>query len=282
MIARFLSVLVSATALVVLGAPGVASAAPCGEVRYSSHARAAPPVQASPAPSGNPLEPEPSGPGCRRTARVGAIGVSAAAALGAVLTLVARFLRGSRVVRWIPAGPPSPPPLPSPPILDSGNASPQSFMRMFPELTRINLAYRYPTVSRRYNCQNCCVAAELTFRGAKDVVALPRYGFDPSRRYNPDDSLRGDWRKRIARAVGLRGARWSPKYDPSRIARDLGAWGDGARAIVFGARLDSTGMPVSHVFNVVNSRGTVCFVDAQIGGWADTWPYYYFEILRTN
>lgn len=281
MIARFLSVLVSATALVVLGAPGVASAAPCGEVRYSSHARAAPPVQASPAPSGNPLEPEPSGPGCRRAARVGAIGVSAAAALGAVLTLLARFLRGSRVVRWIPAGPPSPPP-PAPPTLHSGNASPQSFMRMFPELTRINLGYRYPTVPWWYNCQNCCVAAELTFRGAKDVVALPRTGFDPSRRYNPNDSLRGDWRKRIATAVGRRGAGWNSKYDPYQIARDLVAWGDGARAIVFGARLDSTGMPVSHVFNVVNSHGTVFFVDAQIGGWADTSPYYYFEILRTN
>lgn len=54
--------------------------------------------------------------------------------------------------------------------------------------------------------------------------------------------------------------------------------GSGARGIVFGARGDGVG----HVFNVVNQRGTVRFLDGQTGKAASFDGFTSFQFLRTN
>lgn len=54
--------------------------------------------------------------------------------------------------------------------------------------------------------------------------------------------------------------------------------GHGARGIVFGSRGSQTG----HVFNVVNQRGVLRFIDGQAGGAASLNGYRNFKLLRTN
>jgi filamentous hemagglutinin len=59
----------------------------------------------------------------------------------------------------------------------------------------------------------------------------------------------------------------------------LSAAGPGARGIVFGSRGSGE---VGHVFNAVNQKGVVRFLDGQTGQAASLEGYKSFQLLRTN
>jgi RHS repeat-associated protein len=65
-----------------------------------------------------------------------------------------------------------------------------------------------------------------------------------------------------------------------RVTAAMEAAGNGARGIVFGSR---GGEEVGHVFNVVNQRGTIRYLDGQTGKSANLDDgYVSFQLLRTN
>lgn len=74
------------------------------------------------------------------------------------------------------------------------------------------------------------------------------------------------------------GARFGPRSSIGDITGVMSDAGSGARGIVFGSR----GSEVGHVFNVVNQKGVVRFLDGQTGKAATFDGYDSFQLLRTN
>ena len=64
----------------------------------------------------------------------------------------------------------------------------------------------------------------------------------------------------------------------SQVMERMLAAGPGARGIVFGVRSNGVG----HVFNVVNQKGVLRFLDGQTGHAAALDGYTHFRFLRTN
>jgi filamentous hemagglutinin len=56
-------------------------------------------------------------------------------------------------------------------------------------------------------------------------------------------------------------------------------WGAGARGVVIGFK---RGVTVGHAFNAVNQKGTVRFLDGQIGGAAQAHVYDDYYVLFTG
>lgn len=76
------------------------------------------------------------------------------------------------------------------------------------------------------------------------------------------------------------GAAWKNVAGPDEILDMMNAAGPGARGIVYGA--PPVGSSVGHVFNAVNQRGVVRFLDGQIGGPASFEGYTGFKFLWTH
>jgi hypothetical protein len=117
------------------------------------------------------------------------------------------------------------------------------------------------SAGRTQNCVNCSVATDATLAGSP-ATALPSSG-----------------------AVSIRvlerhfGARFGPTTTIDAITAQVQAAGPGARGIVFGSRGSGPG----HVFNVVNQRGTVRFLDGQSGTAANVGDGFNgFRLLPTN
>ncbi|MFN2555885.1 MAG: toxin glutamine deamidase domain-containing protein [Nitriliruptorales bacterium] len=117
----------------------------------------------------------------------------------------------------------------------------------------------YPSPGRKMNCVNCAVATDATLAG-RPASALPG---------SPTP---------IAALEEHFGGTFKAVASPSEVSASLHEAGPGARGIIFGYR--STG--VGHVFNAVNQRGTVRFLDGQIGGPASLEGYDALYFLRTN
>ncbi len=97
------------------------------------------------------------------------------------------------------------------------------------------------------NCVKCAIAADATLAGSS-AVALPGLA-SPT----------------FGGAVSLLEATYGGKVVQiaSQAAIESAVAPLGARGIVIGYQ---TGRPFAHAFNVVNQRGTIRFLDAQIGG----------------
>jgi hypothetical protein len=70
-------------------------------------------------------------------------------------------------------------------------------------------------------------------------------------------------------------AKWINVAGRTQIEQILLKAGPGSQAIVFGAR----GTGVGHVWNAVNQKGVIRFLDGQIGGQASFQGYTSFQLL---
>ncbi|WP_181405178.1 toxin glutamine deamidase domain-containing protein [Aestuariibacter sp. GS-14] len=109
------------------------------------------------------------------------------------------------------------------------------------------------------NCVNCVVATDATLAG-NSASALGGGPF-------PIKVLQKYY-----------GGTFTSPTSISRIIAIMDNAGSGARGIVFGSR----GNQVGHVFNVVNQKGTIRFLDGQTGKAATLTGYDSFRLLRTN
>jgi filamentous hemagglutinin len=121
---------------------------------------------------------------------------------------------------------------------------------------------------RKMNCANCASAVDSSLAGHA-ATALPG-GPVPA--------------TRLTEALG---ARWTRLRRPDAaldaLERDLLQAGDGARAVVRGTRLSSGGRKLpGHVFNAVNYRGKVYYLDAQSPGAANLSGFARIAYARTN
>jgi len=111
------------------------------------------------------------------------------------------------------------------------------------------------------NCVNCVVAGDATLNRAPAVVL---------------DSARA---QPISVLERMYGGTFKPVAGRAEIERTPTSAGAGARGIVFRSR--GPNVP-GHVFNAVNQRGAVNFVDFQTGGGASFAGYESFYFLRTG
>ena len=109
------------------------------------------------------------------------------------------------------------------------------------------------------NCVNCSIATDATLAG------------------RPASALRGS-RTSVSVLEKQFGGTFRVVSGRSEIESIVSSAGSGTRGIVFGARGDRTG----HVFNVVNQKGTVRFLDGQTGKPASFDGFTSFQFLRTN
>jgi RHS repeat-associated protein len=119
----------------------------------------------------------------------------------------------------------------------------------------------YPSRGRTNNCINCSVATDSMLAG------------------RPASALPGDITP-IKVLEEIYGSRFVHMASREAIEESLKTSGSGSRAIIFGYR----GMPgqPNHVFNAVNQRGTIRFLDGQTGRPADFTPYQGLYMLKTN
>jgi hypothetical protein len=108
------------------------------------------------------------------------------------------------------------------------------------------------------NCVNCATAMDATLAG------------------NPASALLGS-----PQPISVLGSDWVSVTGQAHVESLLQEAGPGARGIVFGA--DPAG-DVGHVWNAVNQRGAVNFIDAQAGGGGaqNFQSFTNFHFLRTN
>jgi RHS repeat-associated protein len=118
----------------------------------------------------------------------------------------------------------------------------------------------FPGPGRVNNCVNCSIATDATLA------------------WRPASALPSARPQAISVLEKLFGGTFKPATAES-IAAELEAAGPGARGIVFGAR---QGGQAGHVFNAVNQRGTIRFLDGQTGGVASFEGYSSLKFLRTD
>ncbi|MCU6496569.1 hypothetical protein LPN04_02025 [Rugamonas sp. A1-17] len=118
---------------------------------------------------------------------------------------------------------------------------------------------RVNTVGGTKNCVNCSVATDATLAG------------------HPASALLGG-PCRIDVLEKTFGAKFGEPGAIGKVVVTLAAAGSGARGIVFGVRHNGVG----HVFNAVNQKGVVRFLDGQTGRAAALDGYAQFRFLRTN
>ncbi|MBE1579701.1 toxin glutamine deamidase domain-containing protein [Amycolatopsis roodepoortensis] len=129
----------------------------------------------------------------------------------------------------------------------------QLLRRQYPGVQRVN-ARNYWTGSRyhKQNCTRCVVAVEraLTYRGLP-VIAGKTSGPVPM--------------KKVAERLG---GQWKPTTGYDDVIRQMRSAGEGARGVVYISRPNGT----AHVFNVVNDRNGIVFLDGQTGRLATLEP----------
>ncbi len=109
------------------------------------------------------------------------------------------------------------------------------------------------------NCVNCVIATDALLNG------------------HPASALLGG-PFRIDVLEQIFGAKFSAAGVVGKVIEVMLTAGDGSRGIVYGVREGGVG----HVFNVVNQKGVIRFLDGQIGRAAELSGYTQFRVLRTN
>ncbi len=117
----------------------------------------------------------------------------------------------------------------------------------------------FPGAGRVNNCANCAVATDARLSG------------------RPASALPGDV-TRLGKLEDLYGGKFAPVASRESLEASLGAAGSGARGIVYGERSGGVG----HVFNAVNQRGAIRFLDGQSGGKASFEGFDRLHFLRTG
>ncbi|MFK3774467.1 DUF637 domain-containing protein [Pseudomonas sp. NPDC089406] len=128
-------------------------------------------------------------------------------------------------------------------------------------ITNVNPGF--PKTGRTHNCVNCSIATDATL-GGNPASALPIY----HKKGVPLTVLEKHF-----------GSKFGPVLAQDNIMRQIQNSGNGARGIVYGSNGVGT---VGHVFNVVNQRGVVRFLDGQTGKAAKVDDYKFLQLLRTN
>jgi filamentous hemagglutinin len=110
------------------------------------------------------------------------------------------------------------------------------------------------------NCVNCVITTDQMLDGAKVSAGL-------------------DGPKPVSFLEKYFGAQFAPVTDGAEIEAMMTAAGDGSRGVVFASRGPGQ---VGHVFNVVNQRGVIRFLDGQTGKVAlfDGYRNFYFMRYR--
>jgi hypothetical protein len=124
-----------------------------------------------------------------------------------------------------------------------------------------NVNPNFPAPGFGRNCVNCAIATDRTLAGMPSC-AMPTKGSLP-----------------ISVIESLYGGKFSGPLSAQQIEAGMLNAQNGARGIVFGNRGPGV---AGHVFNVVNQRGTVRFLDGQIGAPANLKPYLSLHLIRTN
>lgn len=111
------------------------------------------------------------------------------------------------------------------------------------------------------NCRACALATESTLRGypASAIPRIPAGPISSLEKYFPGRSFRPS--------------------TLSNIVDDMKKSGDGARGIVFGGNRRGE---VGHVFNVINRKGDIIFLDGQTGKASHVARWGNFQIMRTD
>ena len=85
----------------------------------------------------------------------------------------------------------------------------------------------------------------------------------------------------LAKRLGKKMINWLNR-DQDQVAEMMKRSGPGSRGVVHSSFKKNDGSTGYHVFNVVNQKGTVRFLDGQSGGAADLSKYKIDKFLRTN
>lgn len=127
----------------------------------------------------------------------------------------------------------------------------------------------------RYNCANCVIATDATLAG-RPASALPytiQKRFRNGKWENQVSYKRGTEPIVLEKEFGTEFSNWSTNLDD--LVKDLKP---GKRGIVFGYK---KGANIGHVFNVINEKGVVKYLDGQTGKRAKL-VYDYYKFLPTN
>ncbi|WP_027344461.1 toxin glutamine deamidase domain-containing protein [Hamadaea tsunoensis] len=111
----------------------------------------------------------------------------------------------------------------------------------------------------KLNCRACALAVDATLAG-NPASALPHIVGGP---YTPIEEYYG--------------REFVPMSGLSAVVEQMAKAGPGARGIVYG-QLGSK----AHVWNVINDKGKIVFLDGQSGIASDTTKWRYYRLLRTN
>jgi RHS repeat-associated protein len=119
----------------------------------------------------------------------------------------------------------------------------------------------FPSPGRNNNCVNCSMATDATLAG------------------RPASALSGNVTP-VRVLEEYFGSKFVRMASREAIEEALRAGGSGSRAIIYGDR--GVIGQVNHVFNAVNQKGTIRFLDGQTGKPADFTPYQNVYMMRTN
>ena len=129
-------------------------------------------------------------------------------------------------------------------------------------IRNVNPGYK-SVPGRTHNCPNCVVATDLTLSG-RPATALPGTAKSPAE---------------IATYFGKTVDDWLPTNGVRDMEQIMGRLGPGTRGVVYGYRGTSQ---EGHVFNVINQRNVIKFIDGQSGGAARLTGYKEFHLLITS
>ena len=162
------------------------------------------------------------------------------------------------------------------PALHAGNATHEEFRTLFGALEHVNRPRLHLGWAYQNNCQDCVIAVDRTLAGHPRVaLPCPENPFDPGR---ADRALDWDWPGRVIREATTDAPDEVGSYE--EITGRLTAAGDGSRGVVHGYDLKPSGeYDKGHVFNVVNRRGVIYYIDGQTGTWAELRNYQKLELL---
>ncbi|MCA9667801.1 MAG: hypothetical protein KC503_19510 [Myxococcales bacterium] len=141
--------------------------------------------------------------------------------------------------------------------------------------------------ARDYNCESCVLALDATLAGHPTSAlahGAPLGNDWFRRRFNAGRSgyivPRSGQRIIDDEGKTIRNVDVPPIRILTKAMQDFGA---GSRAIIIGYYRDERGEWCAHLFNAVNQRGKVRFLDGQKGRDAAVTDFFtYFELLRTD
>jgi len=138
------------------------------------------------------------------------------------------------------------------------------FNHDYGELFKVNANNLNTEIGYANNCTRCVIAADHTLAGETRVAGPV---FDSS------DSI-----ATVAEHFGLKFTDFVPHSSYNDIVGTMQSLGEGSRGIVYGSR----GLDPGHVFNVVNDKNGIVFLDGQNGWFAELEDFKRLSLLITK